>query len=157
MVLALAHGDIDAFAWLAPFTTRAIAAAPNAKLITNAKGYANNRIVLSVTRSFAEQNPELVGKVLRATNRAIAFVRANPGEATKIWAQAVQGDAKQSAPVVRLISYDMTLNDAFINDMNELAKFMVQKGALKQPINWATDMNTNFLREVDPKLVATSP
>jgi ABC-type nitrate/sulfonate/bicarbonate transport system substrate-binding protein len=154
MVLALAHGDIDAFAWLAPFTTRAVATGTNAKLVTSAKGLANNRIVLSVARSFANQNPELVRKVLRASNRAIQFVRANPEEATKIWAAAVQGDAAQSLPVVRLISYDMTFDGAFVNDMNELAKFMVQKGALKEPINWAAEMNTSFLRDIDPKLVA---
>jgi len=156
MVVALVHGDIDAFAWLAPFTTRAVSTGTNIKLITSAKGLANNRIVLSVTKSFANQTPELVRKVLRATKRATDFVRSNPEEATKIWAEAVQGSVAQSVPVVRLITYDMTFNEAFVNDMNELAKFMVQKGALKEPINWATEMNTSFLREVDPKLVAAS-
>ena len=154
MVVALIHGDIDAFAWLAPFTTRAINTGTNIKLITSAKGLANNRIILSVTKSFANQNPELVRKVLRATQRATEFVRSNPEEATKIWADAVQGNVAQSIPVVRLITYDMTFNDAFVNDLNELAKFMVQKGALKEPINWAAEMNTSFLREVDPKLIA---
>jgi aliphatic sulfonates family ABC transporter substrate-binding protein len=156
MVVALVHGDIDAFAWLAPFTTRAIAIAPDLKLITSAKGLANNRIILSVTRSFAEQHPDVVRKVLRATRRAVDFVRANPQEATEIWAQAVQGDAKQSAPVVRLIHFDMTFNDAFVDDMSGLAKFMVQKGALKGPINWSSAMDTTFLRAVDAKLVAIS-
>jgi ABC-type nitrate/sulfonate/bicarbonate transport system substrate-binding protein len=156
MVLALVHGDIDAFAWLAPFTTRAISTGKDMKLITSAKGLANNRIVLSVTRSFAGQNPKSVGAVLRATRKATEFVRSNPDEATKVWADAVQGDVKQSLPVVRMISYEMTFDKPFVDDMNELAKFMVQKGALKQPIDWAKDMNTNFLREVDPKLVAVS-
>ncbi|TMJ82887.1 MAG: ABC transporter substrate-binding protein [Alphaproteobacteria bacterium] len=156
MVVALVHGDIDAFAWLAPFTTRAVSTGTNIKLITSAKGLANNRIVLSVTKSFANQTPELVRKVLRATKRATDFVRFNPEEATEIWAEAVQGKVAQSLPVVRLITYDMTFNDAFVNDMNELAKFMVQKGALKEPINWAMEMNPSFLREVDPKLVAAS-
>jgi len=156
MVVALIHGDIDAFAWLAPFTTRAISTGTSIKLITSAKGLANNRIILSVSKSFANQNPELVRKVLRATQRATGLVRSNPEEATKIWADAVQGNVAQSIPVVRLITYDMTFNGAFVNDMNELAKFMVQKGALKEPINWAAEMNTSFLREVDPKLIATS-
>jgi aliphatic sulfonates family ABC transporter substrate-binding protein len=156
MVVALVHGDIDAFAWLAPFTTRAIAIAPDLKLITSAKGLANNRIILSVTRSFAEQHPDVVRKVLRATRRAVDFVRANPQEATEIWAQAVQGDAKQSAPVVQLIRFDMTFDDAFVDDMSGLAKFMVQKGALKGPINWSSAMDTTFLRAVDAKLVAIS-
>jgi ABC-type nitrate/sulfonate/bicarbonate transport system substrate-binding protein len=153
MVLALVHGDIDAFAWLAPFTTRAIATGKDIKLITSAKGLANNRIVLSVTRSFAEQNPRLVSAVLRVTHRATDYVRSNPEDATKIWADAVQGDIKQSLPVVRMITYDMAFDQPFVDDMNELAKFMVQKGALKQPIDWAKDMNTNFLRDVDAKLV----
>jgi ABC-type nitrate/sulfonate/bicarbonate transport system substrate-binding protein len=154
MVVALAHGDIDAFAWLAPFTTRAVVSAPNTKLIANAKGLANNRIILSATRAFATQHPDLVRKVLRATRRAVDFVRGNPEEATRIWAQAVQGDAKQSVPVVRLIHFDMTFDHAFVNDMDELAKFMVQKGALKGPINWPAAFDTTFLRAVDPKLVA---
>jgi ABC-type nitrate/sulfonate/bicarbonate transport system substrate-binding protein len=157
MVFALAHGDIDAFAWLAPFTTRAISMSPNVKLITSAKGFANNRIVLSATKSFIDQRPERIVKVLRATHRAIHFIRSNPEEATKIWADAVHGDVGQSLPVVRLINYDMTFDDAFVADMNELAKFMVEKGALKQPISWVTEVNTRFLRELDPKLVLTSP
>jgi ABC-type nitrate/sulfonate/bicarbonate transport system substrate-binding protein len=154
MVLALVHGDIDAFAWLAPFTTRAIATGKDIKLITSAKGLANNRIVLSVTRSFAAQNPTLLGAVLRATHRATEYVRSNPEDATKIWADAVQGDVKQSLPVVRMITYDMTFDPPFVGDLNELAKFMVQKGALKESIDWTKDMNTSFLREVDPKLVS---
>ena len=53
MVLSLVHGNIDAFAWLAPFTTRAMSTGKNIKLISNAKGLANNRIILSVTRVVA--------------------------------------------------------------------------------------------------------
>jgi ABC-type nitrate/sulfonate/bicarbonate transport system substrate-binding protein len=157
MVLALVHGDIDAFAWLAPFTTRAISNGPNIKLITSAKGLANNRILLNAAKSFVDQHPDQVEKVLRATNRAIQFVRANPQEATAIWAQAVQGDAAQSLPVVRLIDYNMTLDSGFVNDMNELAKFMVQKGALKEPIKWTTEMNTSFLQKLDPKFLPDGP
>ncbi len=156
MVVAMLHGDIDAFAWLAPFTTRAISSGKNVKLVTSAKGLANNRIIMSVSKAFRDKNPEAVRKVLRATQRATEFVRTNPEEATSIWAAAVLGDPKQSIDVVRMISYDMTFNSGFIADMNELAKFMVQKGAVKEPINWATEMDTSFLRAVDPKLVSAT-
>jgi hypothetical protein len=63
---------------------------------------------------------------------------------------------KQSLPVVRLISYGMRFDDSFVNDMNELAKFMTQKGALKEPINWSKDVDTTFLRQIDPTLVTAS-
>jgi sulfonate transport system substrate-binding protein len=154
MVISLVRGDIDAFAWLAPFTTRAIDTGKDVKLITSAKGLANNRIVLNVTRSFHEQHPDLVQKVIKAVNQAVEFTKSNPDEATKIWAAAVQGDVNRSVPVVKLIHYGMTLDDGFVTDMNELAKFMVQKGALKAPIDWSKDFDSTALRKVDPKLVS---
>jgi len=155
MVISLVRGDIDAFAWLAPFTTRAIDSGKDIKLITSAKGLANNRIVLNVTRSFQEQHPALVQKVIKAISQAIEFTNSNPDEATKIWAAAVQGDANRSIPVVKLIHYGMALDDGFVTDMNELAKFMVQKGALKAPIDWSRDFDSAALQNVDPKLVST--
>jgi ABC-type nitrate/sulfonate/bicarbonate transport system substrate-binding protein len=153
MVIALTQGSIDAFAWLAPFTTRAISSGQNIKLIANAKGLANNRIILSVTKSFRDQNPELVKKVLRGLKQATDFIKTDPEEATKIWAAAVLGDVKQSLPVVKLISYDMSVEPAFYSDMNELSKFMVEKGALKAPISWQTQMDIEPLRSVDPNLI----
>jgi ABC-type nitrate/sulfonate/bicarbonate transport system substrate-binding protein len=156
MVLSLVHGNIDAFAWLAPFTTRSMSTGKNIKLISSAKGLANNRIILSVTKSLRDQKPDLVPKVLRSVHRAIEFTHTNPEEATQIWAKAVHGDVKQSLPVVRLISYGMKFDDSFVNDMNELAKFMTQKGALKEPINWSKDVDTTFLRQIDPALVTAS-
>lgn len=157
MVISMAHGDIDAFAWLAPFTTRAVTSGKNAKLLTSAKGFANNRIIMSVTPAFRDKNPEAVRKVLRVLKQSTEFVRSNPEEATKIWASAVHGKAKQSLPVVRMISYDLTFDRDFVADMDELAKFMVQKGALKEPIRWEKEVDMRFLREVDPKLVAVNP
>ncbi len=156
MVISLVQGSIDAFAWLAPFTTRAISSGRNVKLISSAKGFANNRIVLSAATSFRDQKPELVRKALRAIHRGIEFVRGNPEEATRVWAAAVLGDVNQSLPVVKLINYDMTFDDGFVTDMNELARFMVQKGALKEPINWQVEVDTSFLRDVDPRLVKTA-
>ena len=156
MVISMVRGDIDAFAWLAPFTTRAVSTGKNAKLLTSAKGLANNRIIMSVTPSFREKNPEAVRKVLRALYQGTQFTRKNPEEATKIWAAAVQGKPEQSLPVVRLINYDLTFDKGFVSDMDELAKFMVEKGALKEPINWQKDFDTSFLRSVDSKLVAAT-
>lgn len=157
MVISMVRGDIDAFAWLAPFTTRAVSTGKNAKLLSSANGLANNRIIMSVTPSFRDKNPEAVRKVLRAVRQGTEFVRSNPEEATKIWASAVQGKPEQSLPVVRLIAYDMTFSKAFVADMDELAKFMVEKGALKKPINWQKEMDTSFLYAVDPRLVTARP
>jgi sulfonate transport system substrate-binding protein len=155
MVLSLVHGDIDAFAWLAPFTTRAVDTGKDIKIITTAKGYADNRIILNVTKAFHDQHPALVQKMVNAVHLGIEFTRTHPEEAIQIWAAAVQGDAARSLPVVKLIHYDMTLDKSFVDDMNDLAEFMIQKGSLKTAIKWASDFDSSFLRKLDPKLVTT--
>ena len=153
MVISMLHGHIAAFSWLAPFTTRAIEASENIKLISSAKGFANNRIIMNVTKDFASKNPSAVKGMVKAVKKSVDFTNANPEAATKIWAEAVQGDPKQSLPVVKLIQYDMTLDKSFIDDMDELAKFMVSKGALKGKINWKSDFDPSYLKAVDPSLV----
>ena len=57
--------------------------------------------------------------MLRGVKQATDFIKSDPEEATKIWADAVLGDVKQSLPVVKLISYDMSVEPAFYSDMNE--------------------------------------
>ena len=153
MVIAQVQSNIDAFSWLAPFTTRAIASGKNVKLITSAKGLANNRIVLSAAKTFRDRKPEALKKVVRALIQATKYTQENPEEATRIWANAVLGDPKQSLPVVKLIKYDMTVDDAFIKDMNDLSKFMMEKGALKSALDWRTETDFSVLRAVDPALV----
>lgn len=153
MVVALIHGDIVAFSWLAPFTTRAIESASDVHLVSSAEGYANNRIILNVTKEMREANPDAVTRVLRAIRKATDFTNENPEEATRIWASAAQGDAERSLPVVELISYDMTFDDAFVGDMDELARFMSEKGALAGGIDWSAEFDASFLKAVDPELV----
>jgi len=153
MVIAQVQGNIDAFSWLAPFTTRAVASGKDVKLITDSKGLANNRIILSATKSFHEGKPEVLKRVVRALIKATKYTQENPEEATKIWAGAVLGDAKQSLPVVKLIKYDMTVDDAFVQDMNSLSEFMIEKGVLKSALDWRKETDFSVLRAVDPNLV----
>ena len=128
MVISLVRGDIDAFAWLAPFTTRAISSGKDIKLISNAKGLANNRIIMNVTKTFRDQHPDQVTKVLKAVQKAIDFTNANPEEATKIWAPRCRAIRQSLAPGGQAHYYGMKLDDGFFTDMNELGQIHDAKG-----------------------------
>ncbi|HYH22059.1 MAG TPA: aliphatic sulfonate ABC transporter substrate-binding protein [Azospirillum sp.] len=76
--LALEKGDVDAWAGLDPLMAQA-ELDNGAKLFYRNAG-ANTWGILNVREEFAKENPELVGRVLRAYEKARAYALANPAE-----------------------------------------------------------------------------
>jgi len=91
--LALEKGDVDAWAGLDPLMAQA-EIDNGAKLFYRNAG-ANTWGVLNTREEFAKQQPELVGRVLRAYEKARAYALANPAELKATIATA----AKLSEPV----------------------------------------------------------
>lgn len=90
--LALAKGDVDAWAGLDPLMAQAELEDGARIFYRNAE--INTWGVLNTREDFAADHPELVAKVLQAYEKARAFAAANPGELKKIMiAQAKLSDA----------------------------------------------------------------
>ena len=91
--LALEKGDVDAWAGLDPLMAQA--EIDNGAKLFYRNAAANTWGVLNVREEFAKQQPELVGRVLRAYEKARAHALANPAELKATIAAA----AKLSEPV----------------------------------------------------------
>ncbi|MBP2231938.1 sulfonate transport system substrate-binding protein [Azospirillum agricola] len=91
--LALEKGDVDAWAGLDPLMAQA--ELDNGARLFHRNAGANTWGVLNVRESFAKEQPELVGRVLRAYEKARAHALANPAELKATIAAA----AKLSEPV----------------------------------------------------------
>jgi sulfonate transport system substrate-binding protein len=78
---ALERGDVDAWAGLDPLMAAAEVES-GAQLFYRNPG-ANTWGVLNVSESFAKDNPELVGRVLKAYEEARQYALANPAELKK--------------------------------------------------------------------------
>lgn len=91
--LALEKGDVDAWAGLDPLMAQA--EIDNGAKLFHRNAAANTWGVLNVREEFAKQQPELVGRVLRAYEKARAHALANPAELKATIAAA----AKLSEPV----------------------------------------------------------
>jgi sulfonate transport system substrate-binding protein len=78
---ALERGDVEAWAGLDPLMAAAEVESGANLFFRNAA--ANTWGVLNVREEFAKQNPELVGRVLKAYEEARAFALANPDELKK--------------------------------------------------------------------------
>ena len=86
--LALERGDVEAWAGLDPMMAAAEVEA-GAKLF-HRKAADNTWGVLNVREEFAEKNPDLVRKVLKAYEEARAIALANPAEVRKALVEATK-------------------------------------------------------------------
>jgi sulfonate transport system substrate-binding protein len=92
--LALERGDVDAWAGLDPMM--ASAEIEGGAVLFYRKPEANTWGILNVRESFAQENPEIVKRVLGAYEKARKWALANPAELKKIFATFT----KLPAPVV---------------------------------------------------------
>jgi sulfonate transport system substrate-binding protein len=81
--LALERGDVDAWAGLDPMM--AAAEIESGAVLFYRKPEANTWGVLNVRESFAQENPELVKRVLAAYEEARKWAQANPAELKKLF------------------------------------------------------------------------
>ena len=158
MPAALAKGDIVAYLWNQPTTAAGLKAVKGAHFLTDgSKGFGINRVMLDAARSTAENNPDQVINVVRALRDAIQFLKTNPDEAYPIVAKALGGSVEKVKEQIVVFNYDMTLNQAFLDDMTTKTQIATEVGILNAPINWKTQWMTKFAKAVDPKLVMVEP
>ncbi|MBN9448668.1 MAG: aliphatic sulfonate ABC transporter substrate-binding protein [Bosea sp.] len=86
--LALERGDVEAWAGLDPLM--AAAEIESGARLFHRKAADNTWGVLNVREEFAEKNPELVRKVLKAYEEARAIALANPAEVRKALVEATK-------------------------------------------------------------------
>lgn len=86
--LALIRGDVDAWAGLDPMM--ASAELEDGAVLFFRKPEANTWGILNVREEFAQQNPEVVARVLKVYERARNWALENPKELTKLLAEAAK-------------------------------------------------------------------
>jgi len=85
---ALIRGDVDAWAGLDPMM--AAAELDDGAVLFFRKPEANTWGILNVREEFANQNPEIVARVLKIYEQARLWALANPKEMTKLLAEAAK-------------------------------------------------------------------
>lgn len=158
MPAAMANGDIVAYLWNQPTTAAGLKAVKGAHFLTaGSKGFGVNRVMLNAARSTAENNPDQVIAVIRTLRDAMDFIKNNPDEAYPIIAKYLGGSVDKVKEQIVVFNYDMTLNQAFVDDMTTKIQIANEVGIINAPINWKTQWMTKFAKAVDPKLVAVEP
>lgn len=152
MVRALRSGDVDAVAAWNPYKAAAIAALGEEAMVFDAKGVYASYFILSAARDFADRQPRILTRVIRALYAASRFIRDHPVEAGQILNRRVP--ALNSGRRVDMAAYDvrLQLDQAFLYTLEDQARWMMKQdsGETGRTPNFLDSVCPDALEEVAP-------
>lgn len=137
MIAALERGNLDAVATWEPWVTRAIDSVSNTKLLRDNEGILFSRNFLYLNRSWAEENPEVAARFIRALAEATDFIHTNPDEAAKLVGESISMDAEFAKKLMPKIDFDMLLDKQdTVEYLKPIEENLKSGGRLTKEIVW---------------------
>ncbi len=111
---ALAAGHVDAVATIAPFTTQCQRALGEAARTfptgPRYRGYAS----LAVAPDLPQRRPEVIGRLLRALDRTIGWMRTHPHEAMRIATIELNVEGAVVAEIWERLGFNLAIDQGFV-------------------------------------------
>lgn len=144
-LLALAAGELDAIVASEPIPSKAEADGFGHELTTLA-GLGNTYPIFTLVNSkFAVNHPDLVGKMVKALNKATTFIDEHPEEVVSILA----AESGLAPGVIRKAMahhhYGLSLDDSVKSSLDVTAKFLQDIGQIDRIPNWTEVVDPRYL------------
>lgn len=155
-VAALDRGDVDAHSSWEPYGWKQEEVSGNKVVSLGGDHY---RIIcfVSVNKKFAQENPQMVKKVLKAFVRGEKWMQDSPlEEKVKAVSSHIKLDPELTGKMLSVLVYDPSFSPAMKTYMQYLENFMLERKALPRKIDWSKADGTYFLKELDPSMVKQS-
>lgn len=154
MVIALDKGDIDAFIVWEPFGWQSQeVSGSKVHTLSTGKGYFTEWNIVSVRKSFYDNDPDAVTGVINATLKANEFIRNNVDEAARIAAEHFKTPFGPSKKMIEAMHFDLSFTSQFKKDVESLNGFMNAQGKAAGQVDWDTMFDLRGLRAVNSDLV----
>lgn len=159
---ALDKGDIDAMAAWEPWIGKAtdmggkLLFSGTTSNLPDKKGdvhWIDFYMTLQVTDDFYNKNPEVIGKLLKALNKATAYINEHPAEAAKIIAKRINIKEDDCLRIMKKNVYSMKFDQQFTDGANKMAAFMLDMKNIKAVPETKTYLAPESLKKVFPELV----
>lgn len=161
---ALQNGNIDVMAAWEPFITKGTATG-GTFLFSGTKDNLSGQnedvdwmsvhSTLQVTDKYLEENPNTVKAVLRAIEKATAYINENPEEAIEILAPELHLEEDELAEIMSRNVYSMTVDETFIDGSNGSATtdYLMSVGNIASVPEHADYIDLSLLKSVNADLV----
>lgn len=131
MVTGLVRGDIDAFACFQPFGWRALAADPDAHILTGTTPFFHEWLVVNTNMDYAKSHQSQLVAFLKGLEKAGKWIAGNLDNATAVIAQDLgMDDTSIVKRMLQVIDWNIAYTKKFHSDMEQLGSFF------HVPIDW---------------------
>lgn len=130
---ALMAGKVDAALLAGSAVIKANAA--GAKTITTAEGLVRPNLVLAVGGKFAENNPDIVKRIVKVNREALAWINQNKQKALEIGAQEHGISLQEAQTLADWSQYYDTLDPKDIDQLEEDQDFLMQNGMMVKKVD----------------------
>jgi sulfonate transport system substrate-binding protein len=110
-----------------------------------------------VTDSFANKNPHLVVKYIRACAKAMKYLITNFDESLDILTKEWNRPKDITKAAMQRFFYDPRITKEVMDSWKEEAEFLYAEKKIKEIPNWNTFIDTRYLNEAIKGMVFTSP
>lgn len=156
MVDELVQGRVDGiFGWEPHIKNASAQLGDNAYLLPTV-GLKTMDWVIVVSKSYAEQNPQVLVKFLRAIDRANSFIRGNNAQAAAIFSRR----SGISQDLVKALwgdfSFELYLSEALLINMEDQARWAITTGrvAAREIPNYLQRIDFNALQQLRPQAIS---
>lgn len=149
---ALAAGRVDAVAIFEPYASKAIRRAAGRVLPGSRVG---ETMSYAASRDFPQRRAEAAARLLRATDRACAWIREHPAEAMAIAARRLDLDAKLLPDLWQGYVPALGLDQTYLLSLEQQARWAINNGLVpagKLP-NYLDFLDLSVLAAVKPRSV----
>lgn len=131
---AIASGDIDAAAVWEPLITK-LESQGAVRVLRDGTGIKKGALVIVATDDYARKNREQAKAVLRAYQRGVAFIKANPAEAARLISADVNLPPELLVKIFSKFDYSPAIQADDVAELKKTETFMLGAGLIKAPVN----------------------
>lgn len=132
--VAIENGDVDAiFTWEPHVSNTVATLGDNAVKLSSNAGFTTAWLLVA-TRDYAEANPEILARFLKAVYRAELFIGANPERAIAIQSERSKTPMEAVSRIIEVVEFDLSLSEALLTTMEGEANWLLRTGAYEAPV-----------------------
>ncbi len=143
---AIANGNIDAAAVWEPLITR-LETQGTVRVLADGTGIKKGALVIVATDEIVTKNREQAKALLRAYQRGVKFIKANPKEAARLIAADVNLSPDLLVKVLAKFDYHPAIQADDIEELKRTESFMRSAGLIKVPVNIDRFADVSLARE----------
>jgi len=105
-------------------------------------------LVMLATDTYASEHPDAILATLRATDKAVDFMHADPDQAAALISETTGVPASRERKIMDSLEWKVVLDDATVDSLSQTAEFLHAQGKISRLPNLSLIADRSFVRQL---------